>query len=716
MKISSHISLLSLFCLLSAASVFASSPRANTVLNRLIYNNEKSLPPTAHTYSTLSSANDDGVSKITHYPLIIEIKQSEDADKILSDLGAVVYYNRGSLYLTSVPVENLDRLPRDNGIDNFHISTPLAECLDVAIPLGNVDKVHSRLSTFEKIGDNNLHNVVTGICDVGFDPRHEVFTNCLKKWVIYDEYHGMREEYEGYDNIVANGPLTDNINNSHATHVGGILAGFAEGSPYYGVAPSSDFVATTSRLSDVGICAGIEDVIRYAAKTGRRAVVNISAGSYLGPHDGKDLVGRYLTALSEDAIICFSAGNYGERNNCQSLNLDDYTAPFGSAWCDSSWLGFHVSGGTDFWSRDDSPFEFRLVAWQQDERKYLYVSDWMGGDGKRGEYFFNLEDTPWFTSGGVWATWGIDPVNNRFNVALEYDYENDTFEPGTPWTNNVVGYHIRKVVDGTHVDVYSDGIYSFLHGMTIEGCKGGTPDGSISNLASCPEVVAVGSWNSRSLVPDIDYGTIDWGFKTNVASSWSSWGTSGDGRKLPHFSAPGNTVVSAMSAPNKKYGELEWELENTAFVHDGHQYFAQAGTSMSSPYAAGVIALWLEEAPNLTVYQIQEIAMTTANRNFEDIDNPRWGAGALDALAGFEEIKRQSGVSANVSESGLKPVVRVNNGKIDVNWPGVSNPETKIYDIAGRELLLNEALTHAVVIVKVSNPDTGERHLFKLKI
>lgn len=689
-----------------------SAQRSSVMLQRILNDADKKEKITSRINTRSDSQPKD---TITHYPVIIELEDGEDAETVFGKLEAVIYHNRGNIYLTSIPIDKLEEIPRSGGINGFHVSSSLAGNLDVAREVTRVNDVHRELNIIDRITSEPSGKVVTGICDIGFDPRHQAFRNCLKRWVIYDEYHGKKDVYDGYDTIVSEGPLTDTTTDTHATHVGNILAGYSADNPYYGVAPTSDFVATVSKLSEVGICSGIEDIIEYAKASGKRAVVNISAGSYLGPHDGKDLVGRYLSAMSEDAVICFSAGNYGARNNSQSLNLDDYTSPVGSGWCDTkTWCGFDVTGGTDLWSRDSKPFEFRLVVCKSSTREILYATEWMGGNAPEGEYFLDLEATPWFTEGGVWCAWGVYEQNKRFNVAFEYDYHNDTFFPNQAWTDHAVGYEIRKVTDGTHVDAYADGIQTFLHGMYIPTAIGASGDGSISNLACCPDVAAIGAWTSRSVVPDVEFGQRDWGLAVNRVPNWTAYGTSGDGRKMPHFCAPGNTLVSALSTPHYHSEKLVEEASHPCYISGEYRYYAEAGTSMASPFAAGVFALWLEEDSDLDIHALVDVAMKTANRNFADITDPRWGAGALDACAGLTEVRSRLGVGDVSIDNRIKPIVFIENGWPKVEWSGVEHPAIAVYDLSGRQLRQTGNLPTPLV-VKVSNPANGESYTYKLR-
>ncbi len=705
--------------LFASAPLHAANPRATVSLKNIL---AKKYECTDARFSKLPQSKADNEKaddeERLYYPVFLEIAESEDATAVLDSLEAVVYHSRANIYLTSIPIEKLDRLIDTPIVNNYQVATSLTGNLDVARKCARVDDVHASLSTIDNVDKPDGHAVVTGMCDLGFDPRHAAFKNSLKRWVMYDEYHGVRQVWDGYNNIVANAPATDDTTMTHATHVANIIAGRQVGSPYYGVAPATDFVATTSQLSEVGICSGIEDVIAFAKETGRPAVVNISAGTYLGPHDGTDLVGRYLSAMAEDAVICFSAGNYGQRANCQVLDLDKYSDPVGSAWCDSGWCGLEVQGGTDLWGRDNTPFEFRLVVWDVELREYKYIGDWTGGLSEDGEEFLDLSETPWFTEGGVWAAWGTDEHNNRYNVALQYDYKSEYMQTAGPWARYAVGYHVRRVAPGTHVDVYADGIVSFLHGFGIPGCQRGISDGTASNMSSCPDVVCIGAWNSRAVVPDLVTGTRDWGHDAQIIAPWSAYGTTGDGRTLPHFAAPGNTVVSALSTPHSLTEGSKDDADYVAYELDGYKYFATAGTSMSSPFAAGTFALWLSVYPQLGVHDLRDIAVETARRDFIDIDDPRWGAGALDAFAGLEKVRKRledDSVEDITIGDNSAPVVMFNGYSFNAVWAGVANPVITVYDLTGRQLANSGLPTGRFYIVKVLDAEAKETHIFKVK-
>jgi len=596
---------------------------------------------------------------IEYTPVIIEIPDDDTTE--LERLGAVVFYHRNHLYLACIPDNRLGELSCIDNIGTYSVAMVSAESLDIAHSVTGVDRVHAGLSIAVPYTGQG---VVTGICDIGFDPRHSNFADRVKQWVIYDEFHGLRTEYDGYANIVANAPETDDVTKTHATHVANILAGGTTRSPYHGVATGSDLIVTTGQLTDVGILAGIEDIVNYARRRGQRAVVNISAGSYLGPHDGTDLVGRYLSALADEAVICFSAGNFGQRDNTFSVDLGADIEPVGSLFFNiPGWDGLDVNGMSDLWGDNGQPFETRLVIWDVEKRTAAYIGEWIGGSTEPGIREYTLEDyvAPEAVSGTMWIAWGVDPGNGRYNVTFSYDYTATERQTAGPWARYFVGFHLRSTVNDAHVTAYADGVASFFGSNGAKGMVSGTADGSVSNQASCPDVVAVGAWNTRNTVPDVADGFHPWNVEVGHVAPWSAYGTSGDGRRLPHFCAPGNPVVSALSRPHYYYDGPKDDADRTAWDVGEDRWFAAAGTSMSSPYAAGVFALWLEADPTLSVEALRDIAMTTADRRHTDIDDPRWGAGALDAYAGIREVERRAGI-------GIVRDITVDTTKDTVRW------------------------------------------------
>lgn len=102
-------------------------------------------------------------------------------------------------------------------------------------------------------------------------------------------------------------------------------------------------------------------------------------------------------------------------------------------------------------------------------------------------------------------------------------------------------------------------------------------------------------------------------------SSYSSRGPTEDGRTKPDIAAPGSSIMAAD-------------------VGTGDGYTSKSGTSMASPFAAGVAGLLKSIDPTLSPDGIREALVTTAEDwgvSGHDVD---YGNGRLDALAAVQHV------------------------------------------------------------------------------
>ena len=173
-------------------------------------------------------------------------------------------------------------------------------------------------------------------------------------------------------------------------------------------------------------------------------------------------------------------------------------------------------------------------------------------------------------------------------------------------------------------------INSILWPMNTETEAYMTADGLGAEWAMTPNVIAVGAYNT--------YKDSSFNGKLNYLTTFSSYMThTPKGRMLPMVCAPG--IVRA--AYNKWYeDEYKDYLNPIAIEGSEDEVVALDGTSMASPYMAGVIALWLEANPGLTPAEVKDIIAKTARQDeyvkAESIQ-ARWGYGKVDAYAGLKE-------------------------------------------------------------------------------
>jgi len=184
---------------------------------------------------------------------------------------------------------------------------------------------------------NTGKGVIVGIVDTGIDWCHPDFVDpstgrsrILYLWdqtmsPIYGEhsplgFYGV--EYGNADINAALGMCNHSLVRSvdtdgHGTHVAGIAAGngTASGGLYRGMAPEADIIVVKSDGSDPKLIDGVDYVFQKAAALGKPAVVNLSWGGHLDPHDGTSFLDTVLDYLSGSGrILVASAGNEGGDN------------------------------------------------------------------------------------------------------------------------------------------------------------------------------------------------------------------------------------------------------------------------------------------------------------------------------------------------------------------------------------------------------------------
>ncbi|MCX8061646.1 MAG: S8 family serine peptidase [Anaerolineales bacterium] len=131
--------------------------------------------------------------------------------------------------------------------------------------------------------------------------------------------------------------------------------------------------------------------------------------------------------------------------------------------------------------------------------------------------------------------------------------------------------------------------------------------------ASYPETLAVGA--------------VD---ETKLPTHFSSRGPSSWGEVKPELSAPGVNVLSTF--PGGGYAKLD-------------------GTSMAAPHVAGIAALLLEANPNLSVDQLEQILLQTAEPLSTTIPNNTSGYGLVNAYAAALQITQQGILRGSVKET-----------------------------------------------------------------
>ena len=582
------------------------------------------------------------------------VKLSDDfSSSELTDLNVTIIRQRDNLALITMPAENVPALLKSSSILRVELNSPASVHLDMAAQATNLNQVRNSVELSKSYTGKD---VVVGFMDTGFDPNHINFLDAdgisRVAQISYIESEPYRVKFADNKDDIALW-TTDTKREYHATHVAGILAGNCDKVPYSGVATDATIVATTSMLYDPQILLGLEQIVDYSKAQGKTAVINLSLGTNVGPHDGSTLMSQYLDKIGEeDAIICVSAGNEAQNRVSfeKTFTADDNT--FATVLNDAHfWTGFNMTGGVDIWSADDTPFDFEFLI-IDDATKSIIKSYPLTGDEltiSSSEISQDNYDQTFdrYFNGSVTLQREMSSENGRFNAVMTFTTSTRNHSTSTGWAEYFLGFRI-KGKEGSKVSVYCDA-GNFMTKNGVEGFSSGDDTHSISDLATGKNIISVGAYNTRVRYPHIDGSESFLKGTVGDVAYFSSYGTC-NGKHYPDISAPGNPVVSSIS---RYYTELNSDIFTNScsakVTENGNDYYwhATTGTSMASPFVAGTIALWLEANPDLKVNDIKKVfAETSASPEFS-IDSPQWGTyGIIDCYKGLKYIISHSDVQS----------------------------------------------------------------------
>jgi subtilisin family serine protease len=431
-------------------------------------------------------------------------------------------------------------------------------------------------------------------------------------------------------------PQSQMVPGSHGTHVASTAAGAHGVCPHAILAgvlvslPEEDLDRRKSFYDSSRLVDAVEYLLMIAAELGVKlnkgkplpVSINISLGTNGDAHDGSSPICRWIENALSTAGRCVSvaAGNAGQSDPTEPGDLGYVLGRIHTAGkIASKGLTTHLEWTVVGNGRADiSENELEIWYSAQDRFKVSLLppgsKDWIGPVDAR-EYIQNKQ----LADGTFVSIYNevYHPVNGANQIAI---YLSPNLTPGKiigvaagVWTVQLEGADVR---DGRfHGWIERDDPYQVGRVGDKEAWrfpsffteKTNVPVCQVSSLACSPRILSVANL-------DFNKGRI------HVSSSQ---GPTRDGRSKPDVAASGTDIVAAFG-----FGDV-----------DSPKWISMTGTSMASPYVAGIAALMLSIAPRLNAAQINGIVQRTARplpgKTYEWATDA--GFGIVDAAACVEE-------------------------------------------------------------------------------
>ena len=629
--------------------------------------------------------------------LMVKVQDGAEAEAVrqMQACGARVEGVLGQQVLIALPVDSVASLSRIEGITRIGTGTKgqkktINTRKETGVSLlNNASSVGS-----DQSADLTGKGVTILLIDEGFDYQHPAFkradgTSRIKcvyrmnnedgnpfSYTLSDEGLDMTIELPGsvYDTPELIASLTtDEKLESHGTHTTGIAAGSFSPDGFAGMAPEADIVLVP--FSEMGeddkteeemdaedaVAMALNFAAAYAQQSEQPVVLSASLNSHMGSHDGTSSMAEAVEDVSQYLIPVFSCGNEGE-DNCylhHDFNGENDVMMTGLSGLYGGMYGFEALNYVSGFLRDAQQVSVSLcIPYQTDEddeegglwqSPTLTVSlDDLDDDDDPQMLLISSEEDDELAQlfdGEVGIAVGLaDEGRLSFEVVTDGDMADHT-----PFILSV------EANDGAQLDMWNStaGFDSFGEPLLEDGCN----DISGGDWTSGESVISVGAY---SAVDD------EWlRLTAGDIASFSSYGTMPNGVVQPVVCAPGTRVISAVSHylygfGDEAYAEYKW---------DGYPYFAMDGTSMACPAVSGIVALWLQLCPGLTLQQVREVMQhSSVNDDFTAADPIRWGYGKINAKLGADYIQENFNTA-------IKTVS---------NWD--SDRSNAVYDLQGRKL------------------------------
>ena len=685
----------------------------------------------------------DTINGRAYVSAFITLEDNNDVSA-LEALGVKVRckFNDG-LITSDIPVEKISDVAALSCVKDISVA-------QIMEPTTNLARMRTNASDVLNLSDAALNaslntkydgtGVLLGVIDIGIDFQHIAFQDKEGNSRIVRAWDGeQRMDFDPED--IASHP-TDNIEEDHGTHTASTAGGSSviiDGSAvtvtdnhasatYGGMAPGTSlYLCGLKKLKDTDEAECIQKICKYGDDHGMPVVISNSYGSFAGPRDGVTMVSPlqkacadYFSDSQPNHICLFSSGNnanksFDNEGGGNHVGGDANSEhPLGTIIrqnsIDNYDNGSRYHGGLiAIWSRTPclSGINLNLYVLDRSSGKVLNTipidANSISSIIESGNPLTISLDEYYTGQMNVYAY----VYGDKQQIILEaIDAETTDLE----WYS-IIGYHKSKYTLALDVSPVEGNCYFDIWANSSPKCvyltnhietKGhdwtaGTDNISVDSEATFPNVISVGAYVSRTVVVDCN---------NMVHNEFSQEHTLGDIAPFssyvakdqslteefyPWITAPGAQVIAAVNGSNIKSHYLQNEFETGPYrVNNNtkYPYGNMEGTSMATPVAAGIVALWLQAAKevgiDLTTSDVKDIMAKTAIKDgyVTGTNSSHFGNGKIDALAGIAEVL----------ERGRKPMIQTTPSELSFDGP-VNEQQSQKLNVKGIDIKGNITAT-----------------------
>ena len=580
--------------------------------------------------------------------------------------GATVLSKLGHQAVISIPADNVDDLVAIEGVNRVDATSKGQLKTDVSLVETGVSLIDGTVPGLEEVYTGK--GVTICLVDMGFDFQHPAFKDadgntrlrCVylpgnnngHKFIVEDDEAGTI----AYPGSVFDTPeliatlTTDTDMDSHGTHTAGIAAGTRSPLGFGGMAPDADIVLVSTEAEENVNEIAFQFVAHYAQQIEAPVVLSASMNSHHGPHNGTGMMPELIDELSHHVIPVLSVGNEGnkhlhiykafdEENSSIKAFLARATPIIGEDDNTKKMMGSVVCGYSRNTLGEDDTLSVQIGLLRLSSGEAVWQTEPLTISPSQDGYIEIFSDD--------------DEILSQFMQGGFVGISGRVVDGKIEMLAAVQGVRIKRLPffislsSSSHIEMDLWETIDEFEAINMEGYTLGDSEFSCGDWTSTPNVISVGNYvantTSRlytgSVIDESDLYTLD------DISYKSSYGVSLNGVAQPTVAAPGNNVVSSINhyTCDKEIAEsMQWQ---------GYPYDGMSGTSMSCPTVSGIIALWLQADPTLTLDEIKEVlAATSRNDEFTAASPIKWGYGKIDAAAGIEYIKRTTAVNSIKSD------------------------------------------------------------------